>query len=317
MQSLSLQSFPCSHASLLSTTPLSTVATGDGCEYRQWGFVHLSPNLHNVGDCGRSGGTNPGRKAAAAGFTDGTGLASVVVVAVGAGPAGSAVAVCGVGVVVSSTALGADDGRPPLPRLIPLPPLPPPFIPPICGGGGGGTGYPLLFIPPPGYIPMSPGITPCIGNPGAPGNCPTCGLPSSPIDDAICAMSAMLLIIISCRNNGLAIPMFNAPMSPIPFTGGKPPAAGPPSASGALLVMLSIRAWMSSRGYRLGALLRMGPGGPPTRSSRLRELGFPSRSIARGPVGRSVRRDLFGGPGEGERAGAARFFAVAEAFGSA
>ena len=75
---------------------------------------------------------------------------------------------------------------------------------------------------------------------------------------------------------------------------------------------------MSSRGNRPGAPLRIGTAGagPPTRSRRLRELGFPSRSIARGPVGRSVRRDLFGGPGEGERGGAARFFA-AEVPGSA
>ena len=61
MQSLSLQSLPFSQGSLLRTTPLSAVATGDGCEYRQRGFVHLRPNLHNVGDWGRSGAMNPGR----------------------------------------------------------------------------------------------------------------------------------------------------------------------------------------------------------------------------------------------------------------
>jgi len=57
MQSLSLQSLPLSQASLLKTTPLSAVATGEGCEYRQRALVHFMPNLHRVGDCGRSGGT--------------------------------------------------------------------------------------------------------------------------------------------------------------------------------------------------------------------------------------------------------------------
>jgi hypothetical protein len=50
MQSLSLQSFPCSHASLLSTIPLSGVATGEGCDHLQCGFVHFSENLQSVGD---------------------------------------------------------------------------------------------------------------------------------------------------------------------------------------------------------------------------------------------------------------------------
>lgn len=61
MQSLSLQFLPFSQGSLLKTTPLSAVATGDGCEYRQRGFVHFRLNLHSVGDWGRSGATNPGR----------------------------------------------------------------------------------------------------------------------------------------------------------------------------------------------------------------------------------------------------------------
>jgi len=56
-QSLSLQSFPCSQGSLLNTIPLSCVATGEGWEYRQDGFVHFRLNLQRVGDCGRSGGT--------------------------------------------------------------------------------------------------------------------------------------------------------------------------------------------------------------------------------------------------------------------
>ena len=44
-----MQFFPFSQASLLRTTPLSGVATGDGCEYRQSAFVHLIPNLQSVG----------------------------------------------------------------------------------------------------------------------------------------------------------------------------------------------------------------------------------------------------------------------------
>lgn len=60
IQSLSLQFLPFTQASLLKTTPLSGVATGDGWEYRQSAFVHFRPNLQSVGDCGRSGGTNAG-----------------------------------------------------------------------------------------------------------------------------------------------------------------------------------------------------------------------------------------------------------------
>jgi len=61
------------------------------------------------------------------------------------------------------------------------------------------------------------------------------------------------------------------------------------------------------------------PAGPPTRSNKLRGFGCgfplvlgPSRYIARGPVGRSVRRDLLGWVGEGERAEAVRFCAEFE-----
>ena len=50
IQSLSLQFLPFSQGSLLRTTPLSGVATGEGCDQRQRGFVHLSPNLQSVGD---------------------------------------------------------------------------------------------------------------------------------------------------------------------------------------------------------------------------------------------------------------------------
>lgn len=68
-QSLSLQSFPRSHGSLLRTIPLSTVATGEGCEYRQWAFVHFKPNLHSVGDEGRSGTEYAGVAATGAAIT--------------------------------------------------------------------------------------------------------------------------------------------------------------------------------------------------------------------------------------------------------
>src|SRR5258707_15018288 len=61
IQSLSLQSFPCSHGSLLNTMPLSGVANGEGCDHRQCGFVHFSENLQRVGDGGRSGTGKFGR----------------------------------------------------------------------------------------------------------------------------------------------------------------------------------------------------------------------------------------------------------------
>ena len=78
-QSLLAQLSPSSHGSTLSTTPLSGVATGLGCVYRHSAFVHLRPNLHNDGDCGRSGGAKPGVEgcdACAAGV--GVGAAKVV-----------------------------------------------------------------------------------------------------------------------------------------------------------------------------------------------------------------------------------------------
>ena len=53
------------------------MATGEGCDHRHNAFVHFRPNLHNVGDCGRSGGTNPVRPpdtaAGADAATDGVG----------------------------------------------------------------------------------------------------------------------------------------------------------------------------------------------------------------------------------------------------
>ena len=67
-QSLSLQSLPFSQGSLLRTTPLSAVATGDGCEYRQVGLVHFILYLQSVGDIGRSGGTKPVRPCGAIGM---------------------------------------------------------------------------------------------------------------------------------------------------------------------------------------------------------------------------------------------------------
>lgn len=61
-QSTSSQSVPFSHASELRTTPLSGVATGEGCEYLQVTLMHLTPNLHRVGDRGLVGGVTPGGK---------------------------------------------------------------------------------------------------------------------------------------------------------------------------------------------------------------------------------------------------------------
>src|SRR5438477_7873987 len=124
MQSLSLQFLPCSQASLLNTMPLSAVATGDGCEKRQRAFVHFSPNLHNVGDCGRSGGTNPERDAAVAtgkaGFAAGAEFGGTTGTDAGVG-VGAAIVTCGVEATFTSS---TGFGRPPLPLLAPLPPLP-------------------------------------------------------------------------------------------------------------------------------------------------------------------------------------------------
>jgi len=78
---------------------------------------------------------------------------------------------------------------------------------------------------------------------------------------------------------------------------------------------------MSSWTKPFGALPFLdGPAGPPTRSKRLLvfgcglalELELPSRNIARGAVGTSVRLDLFGWLGEGDRADADRFCEGAE-----
>jgi hypothetical protein len=85
MQSLSLQFLPLSHASLVSTTPLSVVATGDGCDHLQNALVHFMPNLHSVGDCGRSGGTKARRCCVVDVATvGGVGLAGVANVGMGA-----------------------------------------------------------------------------------------------------------------------------------------------------------------------------------------------------------------------------------------
>ncbi len=56
-QSLSLQFLPFSQGSLLRTTPLSGVATGEGCDHLHTAFVHFNPNLQRVADSGRSGDT--------------------------------------------------------------------------------------------------------------------------------------------------------------------------------------------------------------------------------------------------------------------
>jgi len=100
MQSLSLQSFPFSQASLLRTTPLSGVATGDGCEYRQSALVHFRPNLQSVGDCGRSGGTNPARK--------GVWGAAATIVAEAAAAAGVGFGAMIVGAEEGAVAVGVD-----------------------------------------------------------------------------------------------------------------------------------------------------------------------------------------------------------------
>ena len=55
VQCLSLQSFPLGQNSVLNTTPLSTVATGDGWENLHCGLVHLRAYLHREGVPGRSG----------------------------------------------------------------------------------------------------------------------------------------------------------------------------------------------------------------------------------------------------------------------
>lgn len=145
MQSLSLQFLPLSHASLLRTTPLSAVATGEGCEYRQYALVHLGPNLQSVGDWGRSGATNPARCADEA--EGAVKIAEVDAAGVGVGEARTGIATAAIaswslaasetlGVVADvDTAPPLPLPGPPLPLVLPRP-LPPPFItplePPIC-----------------------------------------------------------------------------------------------------------------------------------------------------------------------------------------
>ena len=140
-------------------------------------------------------------------------------------------------------------------------------------------------------------IPPCIGKP------PFMNWPGPgfiiPRLDAICAMSAIWFIIISCSNIEFAAggipPNCAMAAKSMPF-GMKPPASI--LGSGELFVMLSIRAWISSREkppeFRMPA--PGGGAGPPTRSNKLRDPCpcWPSRSIARGPMGTSVRRDLLG-----------------------
>lgn len=183
IQSLSLQSLPFSHASVLSTTPLSAVATGDGWEYRHCELVHLIPNLHNVGDCGRSGRAYAGFR----GALDDTALAgSGMGAAIGVDCAGSAITEAGTdtGVGTSSIDGGAGDEpmcpprEPPRPRPPLAAPRPLPFTP-FCGKLCPFTPAPPLNIAasPPCCIGLNPGI-------------PIPGL-SMPIEFAICAMRAI------------------------------------------------------------------------------------------------------------------------------
>jgi hypothetical protein len=133
---------------------------------------------------------------------------------------------------------------------------------------------------------------------------------------AICAINAIWFIITSCNAIGFML-FIIAPMS-IPCIIGIMPGAGaipllkaftiscgiPPPR-----VTASILAWISSRACPPLPPL------PPIRSNKLRP---PSRCIARGPVGRSVRRALFGPcEGDGDRAEAARFCPDCDPEGSA
>jgi len=172
------------------------------------------------------------------GATEGIGKRGVVGVGVGA----AITAGCLVRLVVisdgTSEALGVDgpevETGPPLPLPDPLPPLPPPLPRPFTIPIGPCIG---LFMPP-WNIPISCGITPCIGKPGVT-NCPVAGF-NIPIDDAICAIKDIWFIIISCSIKGFAI--FAAAMGfiSIPFMGKPPPITM--LLSGALLTILSIRA---------------------------------------------------------------------------
>ena len=117
-----------------------------------------------------------------------------------------------------------------------------------------------------------------------------------PMDEAICAISAIWFIIISCNIIGLA-PVFIMSMP-----GGKPPFAAAIIISGDMPAMACCISGLGKPSWR-----------GPMRSRRLRWCGgapFGTLSLlrmARGPVGRSMRRILLGWPGEGERAEAVRF----------
>lgn len=126
---------------------------------------------------------------------------------------------------------------PPLLLPDPLPPLPPPLPRPLTMPIG--ACCIALLIP---NIPISCGMTPCIGKPGVT-NCPVAGF-SIPIDDAICAIIAIWFIIISCSSRGFVIFAAAIEFISIPVMGKPPPITM--LLSGALLTILSIRAWISS-----------------------------------------------------------------------
>ena len=300
MQSLSLQFLPFSQASLLSTTPLSGVATGEGWDHRQWAFVHLRPNLQRLGDWGLSGmaygiggvaciGVGAATTGAAvvlkdAGLEDGAIIVGMTA-GVFEGRSGSAVT-SDTGAVVSGK-LGGAAWDPPRPLPEPRPPLP--FPRPLFT-------WLVWLLDPAGNTRMSPGTpSPGIFSPWGANPC------NIPICDESCCISAMLFMNISCNMMGLAIAIALMSIPPRGIPGY--PLAIIILGSDELLVMLSILAWISSRWCLLG------PACPPIRSSKLRGLPPvpPSRCIARGPVGRSVLRDLLGWLGEGERADAERF----------
>lgn len=185
-------------------------------------------NLQSVGDWGRSGTANPLRAGAAEDVVILT-LVKEVEASGGVGVGAAIGKEAGVGAVDTSLAgeaasllSGVDEEprAPPLPLPEPLPPLtfplPLPPFPPICG-----EPWNPLFIPPGGNTLMSPGIIPCIGNPG-PTNC--AGFPFMiPIEFAICAIKAIWFIIISCNIIGFAIPAIAfMSMPPTPAMPGNP-----------------------------------------------------------------------------------------------
>lgn len=108
--------------------------------------------------------------------------------------------------------------------------------------------------------------------------CPVPGF-NIPIDVAICAMSAIWFIIMSCSIKGFGLMAIS-----MPFWNGIIMLG-----SGVLpFVTASIRAWISSLRAKVAF-----PFLPPTLSSKLRPVEL--LCIARGPVGRSVLR-AFEGP---------------------